>query len=668
MINSQDREIQQYRDLMSVPDRFDPGFGLKTVVGSLFLGLLMVPGSIYLSLFIGGALMGTAARWVTVILFAEVARRSMSTLRRQEVFILFYMTGIALGGHLAGGVMTTLLWNQYMAQSDIMTNFAIDLPTWVAPSAEAIKASGNTFFTREWAVPILFLAGMFIIQRIDGFGLGYALYRLTAHVEKLPFPMAPVGALGITALAEDRDPANRWRWRCFSLGGVIGLAFGFIYIGLPAVSGAIFNEPIMLIPIPWLDLTAAISTENRLPALPINIVFDVGLIIAGMILPFWAVIGGLLGLIITVVLNPMLYHEGVLTTWQPGMNMVRTLFSNHIDFYLSFGIGLALAIFAISIGSVFSGLFRRARSVDDQMQAPRRKISDAWQELTSTSKERGDFSFFIGVFIYLFSTFTYISISTYLIPEFPWMFFLLFALAYQPMMSYVNAKLEGLVGQTVQIPMVREAAFILSGYTGSAIWFAPIPLNDYGGQVRTFREMELTGTRISSLIKTELVVIPTVIICSLAFSQFIWQMGPIPDEKYPFAQEYWDFLLWNQALTYTATAGGASPFLEAIKFDVISWGLGAGLVAFAVLSFLNLPTFLVFGVVRGMGQTTPGNVIPEVMGALIGRFYLEKKFGHQKYKQYVMVLGAGFGAGMGLIGMAAVAIALITKSTAAGGF
>ncbi len=34
---------------------------------------------------------------------------------------------------------------------------------------------------------------------------------------------------------------------------------------------------------------------------------------------------------------------------------------------------------------------------------------------------------------------------------------------------------------------LREATFILSGYKGAAIWFAPIPLHNYANQVRSFR-------------------------------------------------------------------------------------------------------------------------------------------------------------------------------------
>ncbi len=665
MTKSQDKEIQQYRDLMEVPDQFVSGFGIKTVVAALMLGFLMVPGSIYLTLVVGGGTMASAARWVTVILFAEVARRSMSTLRQQEIFVLFYMTGVALGGQLQGGVMTQLIWNQYLVRSDLVAAMGVDIPSWVAPSREIIEAHGRTFFTREWAVPIVFLAGMFILQRIDGFGLGYALYRLTSQVEKLPFPMAPVGALAVTALAEERDKSQRWRWRCFSIGGVLGLIFGFLYIGMPAITG------ITLIPLPWLDLTSSVSTEKGLAAVPFNIAFDAGMILTGMVLPFWAVVGGFLAFVIQLVLNPILYRNGVLTSWQPGMNMVSTLFSNYVDFYLSFGIGLALAIFLYSLYTIGRSLLTlsRQRRAEGLATSGEGTGTILWRELNGTNKERGDMSFVAGIAIYLFSTFTYIAISRLLIPDFPWLFFLGFALIYQPMISYVNAKLEGMVGQAVSIPMVREVAYILSGYKGSAIWFAPIPLTDYGSQARTFREMELTGTRLSSLIKTEFLVIPVVIVCSLLFSQFIWQLGEIPGESFKYAQEFWDYVAMQTALQITATSEGSSMFLEALKFDLIGWGAGIGLVMFLILNFLGLPTFLVFGAVRSLGgNITPGSLYLELAGALIGRFYLEKKFGHKFFKQYVMILGAGFGAGMGLVGMAAVAIALIAKNASSIGY
>jgi hypothetical protein len=669
MANSQDKEIQQYRDLVKVPDQFEDGFGGKTIVGALFLGFLMLPGSIYLSLFMGSGL-GPAARWVTVILFAEIAKRSMKNLRKQEVFILFYMTGIALGGQLHGGILTQMLWNQFLVRSPAVTGFGIDVPSFIAPAREIIEQGQRTFFTRDWLVPIAFLGGVLLLQRIDHFGLGYALYRWTAHVERLPFPMAPVGALGITALADVQDKTQQWRWRWFSIGGACGLAFGTIYIGVPAITGALFGLPVRIIPIPFLDFTADLSTNTFMPATPMNLVFDLTLVVLGMVLPFWAVVGGFIGLVFTFFLNPFLHSKGMLTTWRPGMGLVDTVFSNHIDFYLSFSIGLTLAIFLMTLGQILKPIFKAWWRTGDKEQAAEAgsSLMERIRGISKRSRNRGDISVFLAISIYLFSTCSYIGICTMLIEGFPWLFFLVFGLMYQPMMSYVNAKLEGLIGQTVQIPLVREAAFILSGYRGSEIWFAPIPISDYGRATQEFKVLELTGTRLTSVIKTELLIMPVVLVASLLFSNFIWQLAPIPSSAYPYAQELWELQARQFALTATATAAGSSEFIEAVKPDVIGWGLGVGLGSFALLSFLNLPTFLIYGVVRGMGQTTPGNVVPELIGAMVGRFFLQKKLGHQAYKQYVAVMFAGFGAGMGLIGMICVAFALIVKSTSTLGY
>jgi hypothetical protein len=234
----EDKELKEYRDLLKTPDHFEEGFDWKTVVGAVFIGFLMMPGSMYLQLVIGSGI-GPAARWVTIILFAEIARRSYTELKQQEIFLLYYMAGAALASPFQG-----LLWNQYLVQSDaaVMLGLTEYIPTWVAPPPQSESLVERTFFHRDWMIPILLLVGAQVIQRIDHFGLGYALYRITSDVEKLPFPMAPVGALGTMALAESTEEKQKsWKWRVFSIGGVIGLLFGSVYVLLPTVSGLLLT-------------------------------------------------------------------------------------------------------------------------------------------------------------------------------------------------------------------------------------------------------------------------------------------------------------------------------------------------------------------------------------------------------------------------------------------
>ena len=645
----EDKELQEYRDLLKVPSQFEEGFDWKTIVGAIFIGFLMMPGSVYLQLVIGTGI-GPAARWVTIILFAELAKRSYSDLKQQEIFLLYYMAGAALSTPFQG-----LLWNQYLVQSDAARMLGVTeyIPSWVAPAPESESLVERTFFHRDWLIPILLLIGTQIIQRIDQFGLGYALFRITSDVEKLPFPMAPVAALGTMALAESTEEKQKsWKWRVFSIGGVIGLIFGSIYVLLPTVSGLILIEPIRLIPIPWVELTA--HTEDVLPAVATGIQLDLGLIFIGMVLPFWAVIGGLVGILITFVANPILYHHGILTRWHPGMETVDTIFANNFDFYMSFSIGLGLAI-------AFIGVWHVVRSFKKSESVKRGSLRDLFQPPAG----RGDFNFWISIGIYTFSTISYVLLCLWLVPNFPWIFFIGYGFLYTPIVSYITARMEGIAGQFVSLPLVREISFIAGakyfGYHGIEIWYAPIPIHNYGEATVNFRQIELTGTSIRGIIKAEIVVFPIVMTASLLFSQFIWRLAPIPSSAYPYAQQIWHLQALNTLLMQSSTLEGSAAFYQALNFIYVIAGVGLGVVTYAILTIFGMPIMLVYGMVRGLGQTAPHGHILEVLGALLGRFFFLKRYGAM-WRQYAPVLLAGFSCGMGLTGMFAMGVTLILKS------
>jgi hypothetical protein len=645
----EDKELQEYRDLLKVPSQFEEGFDWKTIVGAIFIGFLMMPGSMYLQLVIGTGI-GPAARWVTIILFAELAKRSYSDLKQQEIFLLYYMAGAALSTPFQG-----LLWNQYLVQSDAARMLGVTeyIPSWVAPAPESQSLVERTFFHRDWLIPILLLIGTQIIQRIDQFGLGYALFRITSDVEKLPFPMAPVAALGTMALAESTEEKQKsWKWRVFSIGGVIGLIFGSIYVLLPTVSGLILIEPIRLIPIPWVELTA--HTEDVLPAVATGIQLDLGLIFIGMVLPFWAVIGGLVGILITFVANPILYHHGILTRWHPGMETVDTIFANNFDFYMSFSIGLGLAIALIGVWHVVRS-FKKSESVK------RGSLRDLFQPPAG----RGDFNFWISIGIYTFSTISYVLLCVWLVPNFPWIFFIGYGFLYTPIVSYITARMEGIAGQFVSLPLVREISFIAGakyfGYHGIEIWYAPIPIHNYGEATVNFRQIELTGTSIRGIIKAEIVVFPIVMTASLLFSQFIWRLAPIPSSAYPYAQQIWHLQALNTLLMQSSTLEGSAAFYQALNFIYVIAGVGLGVVTYAILTIFGMPIMLVYGMVRGLGQTAPHGHVLEVLGAWLGRFFFLKRYGAM-WRQYAPVLLAGFSCGMGLTGMFAMGVTLILKS------
>jgi hypothetical protein len=258
-----------------------------------------------------------------------------------------------------------------------------------------------------------------------------------------------------------------------------------------------------------------------------------------------------------------------------------------------------------------------------------------------------------------------VAFCSYLVPGFPWIFLVAYGFLYTPVISYVSARMEGIAGQFVTLPMVREASFIAAskffGYTGIGIWYAPIPIHNYGKATQRWREIELTGTSFRSIVKAEILVIPVVLVASLLFSQYIWKMAPIPSTYYPYAQELWHLQALNTLLLQSATLEGDSPFFQALRMDYMSIGMGLGVLTYWGLSALNLPILLVYGVTRGLGQSTPHGIFLEIIGAFLGRYVFMKKYG-VAWRQYAPVLLAGFSCGMGLMGMFAMGFTLIMRS------
>lgn len=652
----EDRELQEFRDLMPAPERFEEGFGWRTVVMALFVGLLMTPAQMYMQL-VAGVEMGSAAQWVTVILYVEVARRAFTRLKRPEIFVLFYMCGAVI--HSGGG----LLWQQFLVQSEEMRKLGIVdyIPAWYAPSDAAVLA-GRSFLVKAWLVPLGIMVLTMLVTRLDHFGLGYIMFRLTSDLERLPFPMAPVGAMGMTALADASSERDTWRWRTFSAGSVAGLAFGFVYLAIPNITGALFSEALRILPLPFVDLTR--YTQEILPAMPMLISFDVTFVVLGLVLPFWAMVGSFIGLVVTLAANPVLYRAGVLDGWERGIGGIQTIQSNTLDFYFSFSLGLSLAVAVIGLVHVTRSFLVRRREM-----GPGTRIN--WRRLFEPPAGRGDMPIWLAFGIYLFSTLTYIALAYWLVnfasgplmgSRFPLWLLVFYGFVYTPLISYVSTRMEGIVGQQVSIPFVREGTFILSGYKGAAIWFAPIPLHDYARQAQFFKTTELTGTRITSILKSEALIFPIVAASSLAFSQFIWAIDNVPSEMFPYANEFWELRAYQQGLLYSATLPNeSSPFQEAFRPLFVGCGFGLALLVYWVLSCFGLPIFLVYGVVRGLDQSVPHAIVPMFIGALLGRFVFRKRYG-EDWPRLRIVFAAGFTAGMGLATMLSLGFVLVSKS------
>jgi hypothetical protein len=451
---------------------------------------------------------------------------------------------------------------------------------------------------------------------------------------------------------------------------VLGMAFAIVYLALPAVSAAFLPEKIFIFPIPFKDLTE--NTEKILPAVPMMLSFDIGLVILGMVLPFWAMVGSFVGMLVGFVLNPALYATGNLQNWSPGMGAIRTVNSNTLDFYFSFGLGLTLAIAVIGFIQVGQSLMA-ARKMKGNQTAPGEKTGLA--ALLKPPPGRGDINLWIAVCIYVFTMSGTILMAWWLLhkshvdgvgSEVTWLLlgvFVFYGFVYTPIISYVSARMEGIIGNSVNIPFVREATFILTGYQGAAIWFAPFPAHNYGSMTLYFRKTELVGTKIISMFKAEMFVLPVVFLSTIIFSQFIWSIAPVPSQSFPFTEVWWEAHAYRQGLMMSATmpGGESSAFQQAFKPGIIAIGFGVAVVMFGALSWFGLPILLVYGLIRGMDQASPHVIIPQFIGALLGRYYFAKKFGDM-WKQYIIVFFAGYSCGVGLMMMLSLGLVFISKS------
>lgn len=773
---------------------FEDGFSWRTVIGALFVGIVMLPGAIYMGLISGHNIAG-AAEWVTIILFIEIGKRSFIKMKKQEIILLFWVAAGLLaagatfgsGVQLFGGPFGSKIWDQFLVQSPQAEGFGIadKIPWWFVPSDPQVLAT-RSFLHREWLVPIALLVLHVFLSYALMLSLGYSLYRLTNDIERLEFPLAPVNAGGATALAEASGNKETWRWRVFSIGAMIGVGFGAIYLGVPTITGVIASQPIMILPIPFADWTAAIG--NTLPSAMLGIVPDLALVLVGFVLPFPVVVGTFLGSILHFVIgNPILQRMGILSGWEPGLDVRNTDILAKIDMWISVGIGMAIFVAILGIGSVIKQ-FTKARGKATREDAEH-------QAYLESIKGRGHFPLGLSIAVVVVCTLSYVAFTKILVPDFPIWILLIFGFVVSPLVSYVQARMIGITGTAtgVSFPYIREGTFIFSGYRGIDVWFAPLPLYMWGGGAQQFKQLELTRSKFKGLVKAQAMAAVVMLICSFFFYSLIWSLAPIPSESYPYVQRMWPYFATGQSLWVSSTlasdkieteqgtfeinpleedqekrwpeltqkdrpenigvsgelidarhyapdpatdirgrivlerlpadaaAGvpsvpavvlwvieGSKPtpeeqqvlaalapqrsrqywmaanvaeelvsqtpagatvevkprrsFLkEAITKEKVGAGVAVAGIVFAITHALGLPAGVFYGFIGGQA-VWPHYVIPQMLGALLGRYWLRRRFGEATWKAYTPILLAGYACGSGLIAMLSIGFALLAKA------
>ena len=650
---------------------FQSGFSIRIILGALFISVVMLPGLIYMGLAVGTNI-GSGAEWVTVLLFLELARRSYQRLKRQELFMILHMaqslTGMMGGVMLSGGIFASLIWQQYLKRSAEFRNFNLtdQMPSWFSPPIEMLK--DQTFIMEAWVPAIVVAVLALILTRMQFFGLGYLVFRITSDVEQLPFPLARIGAEGATALAESENKDKEsWRWSTFSTMAVIGGIWGLVYMGIPSLSGALFGTVTKLIPIPFLDLTPYL--EGYFPSSAWAIGFDLALVLLAFVIPWRVVVGIAVSCILCqVVLPPFLYRAGLHQQWQLGFGALDTQIANSLDLWLSVGIGGAISLAITGIWMAIRASRKTARTTG--------RPTYNWRALLKPPAGRGDFPIWVALLLFVASGVGFIVLVHAVVnlgwlggfakPRdewFPVWILCAFAFLWTPVNTYIHARLAGIAGQAVSIPFLREGSFFLSGYRHPDVWMAPIPLHDFGSVSTLYKQLELTRVKFSSLVKVEIVALVALTIGGFLYWSYVWGMGQIPSDNYPFAQQMWPFFAKQRALWASALGEGNTQMLSAVKPEVIVLSAVAFVGLFGVLSVAGIPLAYYFGAVAGVGQF-PHIAITMLFGLGV-RLIVARKFGKENLKRWAPVMLAGFSAGFGIAGMIVVAVVLCKSALSA---
>lgn len=667
-------------DLMPEGAPYEAGFNLRTVAAALFVGFVMLPGAIYLGLVTGQSMSG-AAEWVTIIVFIEITKRTFGRMKTQEVIILYWIAGglVGMGGKLGsavnlfGGPFGGLVWDQYLIQSPQAIGLAEHIPKWVVPPLGSEALSARNFFHKDWWVlsespflgPILILIVVMVLQRLNRITLGYVMFRTTSDIERLPFPMAYVHAGGATALAETSGKSETWRWRVFSIGSFIGVMWGLVYVVVPTMSGIFLTQTVTILPIPFADFTPAV--REVFPTAVFGLATNLGILLVGFVLPFWVVVGSFTAAIVgNFIINPFLYRAGILHSWSPGMGTIPTSICNRIDFWLSFQIGTAVCIALIGFGASLRALYRRQRERRNELAKLPPEERAVAERRGDVPEGRGDLAIPVVLAFWALTTLASVVLCKILVPGFPWYVTAFFGFVWTPLMSYIAARMIGITGAPygASFPYLREGSFYLFYRGGKAdIWFAPIPMYNAGGMAQTLKQLDLTKTKFSSYVKLVALNLVVMLVCSFIFWTLIWRLAPVPSGAYPFVQRMWPFHATFQAMWAKSTLPGASNWLkDVIRPEYAVIGLLIATVLYIIVTIIGIPATAFYGFVGGLAAW-PHNTILTFAGAIIGRRYMARRFGRKQWRAYAPILVAGYGCGIGLIGMTSIAVALISKAT-----
>ena len=262
---------------------------------------------------------------------------------------------------------------------------------------------------------------------------------------------------------------------------------------LPTLTGGLTGKP-GHDPAHSLRRLVTIKTQSYLPAVATGMAWTWAALIVGMVLPFFAMVGSFVGLFMTMVANPILYHAGVL------LFLAARRRHGHHAVQEQHGLLLQLRHRHLR-----GHRHRRHHAGGPQpclRSAPRAERPPGARSASDIPKGRGDIPHLDR------HRTCYTLLTLCLHPRLRLADRLeprrhgraaLFGFLYTPLIGYVTARLEGMAGQVGRNPDGARGRRSSSRATrGVKVWFLPIAaasMSQVSGKTVFYRQAELTGTR-----------------------------------------------------------------------------------------------------------------------------------------------------------------------------
>jgi len=637
------------------------GYTFRSFLAIFVAASLLLPVSIYIQL-TSGAILASAITYITAILFTEISRLMDKPLTKQEIFIIYQ----AAAPVLLGAPFLEFVYRFYFFTSPISKSFydpysgkplSEVIPEWWVPRLPATAV--RSFLNSKWIIPVSLYLVQIFLWLIQEVALAYIMAYIFIEEEKLPYPFAEFPAQMCITLAEREED----RMRIFTTSAILGAIYSIILYGVPTISLGLFNTRIVVIPIPWLDLTTGpFGIENILPGAILGLATDPLTFTGAFLIPFHTVVYMFIGSIAVWVFGNYLtrtylanYFKEWAIEWARGMTISTVYQRSFLRVWITPFIGFALAV------AVFS-IFKSRRSNVSAFKSLSRLRTDVLR--------KGYISLKTLATLYLAGSLGSILLFHLIVPDFPLWLAILIAIGGGFTYSLVASRSIAESGYPISIPYIWQLAVIGSGYPKVDAWlFSPmfsgltptvsqlgLPFTASPQWGNTIKAAFLTETRPEDFFKAYFTAVVLYTVFSFIYVSFFWSIAPIPSSLYPFTNIQWPVSVATSALWISRQIG--------VKVDTILYSfilvLAVAFIGDTLSRILNFP-FSIVGLVAGT-YILPANSISLIIGAIIARF-LARMYGENWWRKNRGVIVAGVATGEAVVVGIATSIVMLSKAT-----